>query len=299
MKPSSPQTRALLATRQFFLADLVTFELAGPNAGTKLRFTTGPVDLRCNGHTYSAGGQIGPYFNSKDNRATGHQILGLQEDSLSLDCFPGTYQLFGAGMRTAMRYGLFDGAVVTFEHCFMPLTAYGDTSRGTIRWFVGRVANIDFGRSVATFSIKSHLELLNQQFPRNLIQAGCPFNLGDASCGATVPTTTGTVASGTSTTGVILATLVGSFAAGTFDLGKITFTSGVANGLVKSMKTLAFGSPDIITLQGLIPAAPSPGDTFIVSYGCDKSLGSNGCAKFSNIARYGGFPYVPQPIVAA
>jgi hypothetical protein len=40
------------------------------------------------------------------------------------------------------------------------------------------------------------------------------------------------------------------------------------------------------------------GDAFQIYPGCDKTLSSNGCAKFANTARFWGSPYVPVPETA-
>jgi uncharacterized phage protein (TIGR02218 family) len=195
---------------------------------------------------------------------------------------------------------VFDAAEVMLERAFMP--TYGDTTRGVLRYFVGRVAEIDAGRSVATFSIKSHLELLNQKFPRNIAQPGCLNNLGDGPCGVNLASssyhTTGTISSG-STNGVLNASIVGSWAAGAFDLGTIKFTSGVLSGSAYGVKSVVYGTPAIISLIGFVPSVPAAGDAFTLNFGCNKSYtDSNGCPKFSNQARFRGFPFVPQPSAA-
>jgi hypothetical protein len=111
--------------------------------------------------------------------------------------------------------------------------------------------------------------------------------------------TTGSV-SNASTNAASLASISGSFPAGTFDLGKITFTSGANNGLSQTIRQCVFGSPNVIALVGFFPSAPAIGDSFVLNYGCNKSFSDpNGCPKFANLARFRGFPFVPQPLVAA
>jgi uncharacterized phage protein (TIGR02218 family) len=299
MKPVSPELLALLATRRFYAADLYTFQ--GGNLGANvLRYCGGDRDLAANGYAFPAGGQTGPYFDRKDNKAKGHQKIGVEVDTLVVDVIPGAATLFGAPFLQAVHAGLFDGAEMILDKAFMP--SYGDTSRGLVRWFVGRVAEIDAGRSVATFTINSHLELLNLQLPRNLYQPACVNNLGDASCGVTLSsyTTTGTASSG-STNAVIQAAVSGAagYAAGTFDTGIIAFNSGALNGLSATVQsTNVPTNPTTINLLGYFPSAPASGDSFTLAYGCDKSMGVNGCPKFSNQARYRGFRFVPQPSTA-
>ncbi|MGH6967597.1 MAG: baseplate hub protein [Stellaceae bacterium] len=297
MKPHSPELLALLATRQFFEADLYTFTLSP--GGEVLRHCGGDQDLTANGYLYPAGGQVGPYFDRKDNKAKVTSGVGVQAAQLVVDVLPGSSTVLNAPFLQAVEEGIFDAAEVTLEKAFMP--TYGDTRRGTIVYFVGRVATIDAGRSVATFSINSHLELLNLNLPRNLYQAGCINSLGDPVCAVNLASfkTTGTVISG-STVDTVNASLTGSFAAGTFDLGKVVFTSGANDGETVKVNTCTFGTPNVIALGTELSVAPSPGDTFTIYYGCNKSLTDpNGCQKFSNTARFRGFLFIPQPVTAA
>jgi uncharacterized phage protein (TIGR02218 family) len=166
--------------------------------------------------------------------------------------------------------------------------------------FVGRVAEIDAGRSVATFSVSSHLELLNLQLPRNLFQSGCVNNLGDVACGVSLASfaLSGSVTSAANSVVQLSSTTVGGQAAGYFQLGKIQFTSGGNSGLTRGVASynqttggLVFASP--------FPVAPSQGDSFRIFPGCDKTYnGANGCPKFNNVARFKGFPFVPVPETA-
>jgi len=295
MKPASLELLALLETRQFYVADLYTFTLAG---GGVLRYCSGDQTVMANGFTYSAGGTTGPYFDRQDNKAKCHWKIGVEVDTLVFDVLPGTATVLGEPFLQAVHAGQFDGAEVVLERAFMP--SYGDTSRGTIVYFVGRVAEIDAGRSIATFSVNSHLELLNLQLPRNLFQSGCVNNLGDAACGVSLASygVAGSVTSVANAANSVSATTVGGQAAGYFQLGKIRFTSGGNAGLTRSIASydqtngaLVFVSP--------FPVAPAQGDAFQIFPGCDKTYsGSNGCPKFNNVARFKGFPFVPVPETA-
>jgi uncharacterized phage protein (TIGR02218 family) len=294
VKPCSAPLKTLLATRQFYAVDLYKFILVG---GGTLRYCSGDADISYNGELYTAGAQTGPYFDRQDNKAKLHQKIGTAVDTLVFDVIPGSATVLGEPFLQGIHSGAFDGATLILHRVFMP--TYGDTSRGALRMFLGRVADIDAGRSIATFTINSNMELNNLDFPRNLWQPGCVNNLGDASCGVTLASysTTGVAAASGSTNAVINATLSG--ATGYYDLGKIVFTSGALSGVSRSIKTCAFGSPTIITLLTPFPEAPATGDQFTITAGCNKNFtDSNGCPKFSNTARYRGFDFVPQPVVA-
>lgn len=363
MKPASPGLLALLASRQFYMIDLYTFTFIN---GGVLRYAGGDADVYANGLYYPCGGAVGPYFDRQDTKAKCTQEVHISVDQLVFDVLPGAAQLFGADFITACRTGLLDGAEFMMERLYMP--TYGDTRLGTLLFFVGRCAEVDASRTIATFTINSHAEILNLNLPVNLYQSGCCNSWGDTNCGVVQSSfmTTGAVSAG-STIGTILATLAGGpYVAGTFDEGKIVFTSGALSGLGQSVKQCVFGTPDTISLIGYFPSAPAAGDTFQLFFGCDKTPGipittaalvtngsnlltevadtsgllpgqgisgyaglpsgvtvvnaytttvlmsapatagsgtkqslsffsPNGCAKFSNQARYRGFPLVPQP----
>lgn len=295
MKPHSPELRALFLTRQFYAADLWTITLA---AGTVLRYCGGDKDITANGFLYSAGGQIGPYFDRTDNKAKCHWKVGVEVDTLTVDAIPAGALVNGAPFLQCIRQGVFDAAEVMLEKAYMP--TYGDTRCGVLRYFVGRVGEIDAGRSIATFNILSHLELLNLSLPRNVVQPPCMNNLGDSMCTVNINSfkTTGTISSG-STDAVLNASLSGSFATGTFDQGKVVFSSGALSGFQATVKTCTFGTPDVITLVGPLPVTPGLGDAFAIYYGCNHSYTDvNGCPKFSNVVHFRGFSFVPQPTVA-
>jgi uncharacterized phage protein (TIGR02218 family) len=290
MKPASTALQALLASRQFSAADLYTFTLIG---GGVLCYCSGDRDITAGGHVFSA---QGPLIDRKDNKAKCHWKIGVEVDTLVFDVMPQASDLVnGQPFLAACVQGAFDGAELQLERAFM--ASYGDTSAGTVIMFVGRVAEIDFGRAVATFTINSHLELLNLQLPRNLWQPGCVNSLGDASCGVDLAGfgIAGNTAAGSSAS-VVTASLAQ--ASGYFDQGKIAFSSGANAGLTRSVKSWVTGSPGTIALLAPLPNAPAAGDVFTIYPGCDKTLGANGCAKFANTARFKGYPYVPTPDTA-
>lgn len=286
MKPASTALQNLLASRQFFAADLYTFTLIG---GSVLRYGSGDRDITAGGHLFTA---QGPRLDRKDNKAKCRWKIGVEVDTLVFDVMPqATDMVGGLPFLAACVQGAFDGAELQLERAFM--ATYGDTSVGTVIMFAGRVAEIDLGRAVATFTINSHLELLNLQLPRNLWQPGCVNSLGDASCGVNLPSfaVAGSAAAGSSAIAIAASLAQPS---NYFDQGKIAFTSGANAGLTRSVKFWAAGSPGVIGLLAPFPNVPATGDTFTIYPGCDKTLGTNGCAKFANTARFKGYPFVPS-----
>jgi uncharacterized phage protein (TIGR02218 family) len=299
MKPVSLELLNILKRRQWFLADCFTLTLSN---GTVKRYTSGDQDITLNGQVFSAGKATGPYWDTSGDKAKITVTKGSSAQTLTIDCIPGGALIGTTPFLQAMHEGLFDGATFVVDRCFMP--TFGDTRAGPIRMFAGRVAEVDAGRSIATFTINSFLELANLQLPRNIIQTSCTNSLGDASCqvdtSAGPIANAGTVVAGSTTTDVLTNSLpADQVASGAFTYGKVIFTSGANAGVSAGIQSVAGGSPQVIVLQGAVPAAPAAGDTFVASWGCDKTLGGNGCPKFANQARFRGEPFVPQPTAAA
>ena len=293
MKPITNALQTLFATRQYQYCGLYSFTLI---TGGTLNYASGDVDILWNSTTYSSGGfsGVGPYFDRTDNKAKLHQKVGVAVDTLTFDVIPGTSQIQGTGFLQAIKQGIFDGATLVYSGAYWPQGAYANpvTPTGVIDKFEGLVAEVDAGRSLATFTVNSFLDLLNQNMPRNLYQSGCVNTLYDAACTMNSNSfkEAGSASSG-STGSVINATLTG--AAGIYNLGYITFTSGVNNGLSRSVGLYTKGSPGTIALSMPFPNAPAASDTFNIFQGCDKQM-STCTNKFNNLTNFRGFPFVPE-----
>jgi uncharacterized phage protein (TIGR02218 family) len=296
MKQASPALIALLASRQFFSADLYLFSLVNGNvAETSLYYTGGDTDIIWNNITWksgSTGNNSGPFFDRKDNKAKCHWKVGVEVDTLVFDCIPGGALIGGEPFLSFVRQGGFDGAEMTLYRAFMP--TYGNTAAGTVIMFVGRVAEIDASRSLATFSVNSHLELLNLQMPVNLYQSGCPNTLFDANCTLNMASfgVPGGVAS--TSTANQFTTNSTSQQSGYFSLGQVTFDTGANSGFSRTVQSYTLGAPSTVSLISPFPSAPAIGDTFTIYPGCDKQQ-STCAAKFNNLINFRGVPYVPQP----
>lgn len=292
MKPVTAQLTALLASRQYRLAKLFTFSLA--DGVTVLRYCSGDQDITSGGNLYSCGGETGPYFEKEGSKVKGHWKIGLGSDTMTVDVLPGSASILGIPFITAVRIGLFDGADLQIDYAFMGI--YGVVDSGCqLVIFKGRVAEVGADRNIISFQINDYRELLNQSLPRELFAASCANTLYDASCTVVQATFTDTVviALAGSTQIAILANIP--HATGYFDMGKLTFTSGQMNGFTVGVSRWVAGTPGTITPTAPLPFAPTAGDTFDISAGCDRTNGAGGCLKFSNIANFRGFPYVPAP----
>jgi uncharacterized phage protein (TIGR02218 family) len=276
MLAASPAMIALLNGQQILMADLLTITLVD---GTIVRLTSADMDIISGGNT----------FTSKGTRGKTKTMIGTQVDTLDLSLFGDSTKLIGGyPVVQAAQLGVLDGAYVTLERAMMP--TWGDTSAGTIKRFAGRVADVQTGRTEAKVTVNSDLELLNVQFPRNLYQAGCIHTLYDAGCtiSRAAKKLSLTANAGTKTAFTSTGTAQ---AASYFDLGYVTFTSGLNNGLTRTVKSYA---PNSWTLMNALPNPVGAGDTFDSYPGCDKTQGT--CSgKFANLANFRGFPYIPSP----
>ena len=285
MKPASSALQGILAGPQFYMADCYSFTLVD---GTVARYTTADQDLtdQATGHVFSS---RGPFF----ERSKVKFQVGVQVDELDIVLTAGPNDVIdGVPWLSALRGGVLDGAEIQLDRAFM--ANFGDTSAGLLTIFAGRIAEVDAGRTQATIKANTHLELLTLQMPWRLFQPGCAFTLYDNRC--TLNKTSFGVAAvvGAGSTEFVANTSLDQ-AAGWASLGTVTFTSGVLANKSFTLREHDTGG----ILKPVVPFAvpPASGDTCMVYPGCDKQQAT--CrTKFSNLAHFGGFPYVPAPETA-
>jgi uncharacterized phage protein (TIGR02218 family) len=290
---------AVLATRQFFVADAYTIsggQMAANFNNVVLRYTGADRDIAFNGNTYLAGGQVGPYWDRKDNKAKLHWKASTDIDQFIVDVLPGSATVGGVPFLTAIRDGVFDGCEVEMDRLVMAVVAGVPTPPvyGFVM-FAGRIAEADAGRSFATFTINSHLELFNQNMPRDLVQTGCINTLYDINCTLLAANfqASGTVSDSNSTGSVIDTTLSTTL---TLPLGKITFDTGANAGFSRTIRAYT-PSVSIQTINPF-PTAPAAGDAFHVNGGCNKTQFT--CQViYNNFLNYRGFDFTPVPETGA
>jgi uncharacterized phage protein (TIGR02218 family) len=238
--------------------------------------------------------------------------IGIEPTELDIEVLAGADDLVGVmPFAAAVRLGLFDGATVELDRLFAPPQAAGseplDTSLGVLLWFYGRVAECEVGRSAVRVKVKSLLNLLAaQQMPRRLYQASCGHVFGDPMCGydralgtnaAGEPTGIGAVTI-TALAGSSQAQIMTSFGpvpATAYDEGTITATSGANGG---ASRTIARVSDGAVRLLKPFLSPVAAGDAFLLLPGCDHTTATCDTV-LHNLARYGGFPYIPPPEAAA
>lgn len=288
MKPASGAMISLLTTNgPFFMADLYTIKDAYGGVSTWTDFDN---DLSVGGTLYSAETLV--LTRTKTKLSTG---LDTDTMTVTLAAPPSaTIQTmspyYGMPWLMAIQKGYLDGARINVDR--MVTNDWGDTSFGSIPMFYGRVSDVDVSRGVATIKVNTDLDLLNLQLPKNLFQAGCLNTLYDGGCLAnrSAFTFSGTVGGGSTSTSIVLSGVT-TQPDGYFALGTMKFTSGTNINGVAGVRDFASG---VATLTYPLVNAPSVGDAFTITAGCDKQLTT--CTnKFSNQAHFRGFPYVPPP----
>jgi hypothetical protein len=316
MRPCSAALAAYLASNDsVVIVDLYTFALA---SGETLRYAGWTTALTLPGTAfptgslnYAATGNVAFALGPRFGRSKVTTKIGVEAAELDLDVIAGTNDLVGSfPFAAAVRLGLFDGATVELDRFFAPPNPAGggvlDTSLGCLLWFYGRVAECDVGRSKVSIKVKSLMDLLAiQQMPRRLYQASCTHVFGDAMCGynrgagknalgtATgAGATTVTAASGTTQAQLISGAAVAAY----YTEGTVTGASGANTGYSRTIANITSGTQITLFKPFLYPIALA--DTFTLLPGCDHTTATcNGT--FQNLARFGGFPYIPPPEAAA
>ncbi len=289
MKPVSPALISLFETNSFVMADLYTITLAG---GGVTYLTSADHNLAWNGATYVSTGPL-------VDRSAISQKTGLEVSQVKIDLYPVAGNvLLGLPWLEAVHLGYLDAATVTIQRAFA--ASWSSGLAGTVMMMSGRVGETTIGRSKATLEVNSWTELLTNQMPHDYYQSSCRHVLFDAKCGLQrqgfqcdvqvigAPSPIGFYAGGLS-----------SFAANWFAQGSLVVASGAAATQWRSIAASSAITPQGTYIQMATPLTVEPaiGDIIYLYPGCDKTMGT--CAgKFANLARFGGFPFIPAPEMA-
>lgn len=290
MKTASPELIAVLnASTTFLMADLYTVTLAN---GTVYRWTSADYPITIAADTWACVPDA-PVLTRGRTRV----IVGLEIDTLSITMGvgDGSFTIGSVHLPLAAADGLFDGAEVLLERLFM--VTPGNPELGTITLFFGDVSEVAPSSTSVTLTVKSKLELLSRQMPRNLFMPACTHMLFDAGCGLTRASfvTAGTVVAGLTPTATTFRTDL-TAADDYYRLGVLTWTSGANVGASCGVRAY-LNANGLTTLALTLPFVPEVGDDFEIVPGCDKALTT--CdTKFANEARFRGFPWVPAPEAA-
>ncbi|MBK3426703.1 DUF2163 domain-containing protein [Methylobacterium ajmalii] len=274
MKILSPSLAASLASG---VTTLCQCWIVTRTDGLRLGFTDHDEDLVVDGVTCSA-----------ESGATGtavEQGTGLSADSLEIVGALTSGRL----AESELARGLFDGAAVAVWRV--------DWANPDDRVLIlsGTVGEVSRGPTAFTAEVRGLADRLNQ--PRGRVyQRSCDALLGDARCGvdagAAAIRGAGTVATVRSARSVTASGL-SAYVSRWFEAGRLVWTSGANAGAAVEVRAHGLaGGLASLDLWEPMPAPISPGDTFQVTAGCDKSLAS--CRdKFANVLNFRGFPDLP------
>lgn len=282
MKTASSELVALLNSGVFVRADLWTITL---NGGGVVRWTGHDQDIFANGQWFFSGPNI---TRGSIGEKRGVEVAELQVtiDAIDSDTINGVPVI-----RFISQHGM-DGASIKLERAYAPNWANAVT--GTVIRFAGKVTSVDpIIGGTAELTVSSWLVLLNTNMPRNHFQVGCMRTLYDTGCGVNPASfsASGTVSTGGA--GFFGSDLTG--VEGRYSQGRVLFTSGPNTGISRTVKFNA--SDGTFLLVRTLPAPAETSDTFTAYAGCD--LAKATCeAKFSNLARFKGTPFVPVPTTA-
>lgn len=158
----------------------------------------------------------------------------------------------------------------------------------------GTLGEVKRAGTAFTAEVRGISERLNQDSGR-LYTASCSVDLGDGRCAIDLssPTFRGSGAVGAlAGTSSFSASGFDAYVDGWFTAGKITFTGGANAGTAVEVKSHRNHAGATFSLWQAMPEPISPGDTFIVTAGCDKRFAT--CHdRFNNIVNFRGFPHVP------
>ena len=270
---------ALFASRApLEMADLYTLTLAD---GQVLRWSGGDRQITANSQTWV----LGPGLRRDMLRWT----VGLEVDSVSVQITDNLGTLLqGQALMPFIAAGGLNEARVRIDRAFWTL---GDTQpRGLLEWFGGRVSEIpEVTRFGATITVVSDLELLDVMVPRDVYQASCLNTVFDSACGLAKAafTSTGNATGASNAARTAFPHSLG--ANSSYDLGVVTFSTGANAGLSRTVKQNGTGQMEVALPW---PRAVANGDVFTARYGCDGRQAT--ClARFNNLARFRGQPYIP------
>jgi uncharacterized phage protein (TIGR02218 family) len=276
------------------------FTLTATN-GDVLRFTDFDGDVTIGGNTYSGTGNIVP------ERGPTKTSVGFDVDEMTLDFLIGEDEsanipivLNGLTLQQLVTCRFLDKAEVLVTRLFWGGTPGLIPPWAPVHKFGGTIAKAtENTRTKVAFDVQSHMQKLQRQIPQTVMQPSCGYShYGDERCGVSMAAfQVACVIAGGGSSVLLKAAALGVHQPDEyFDKGFVIFTSGQNKGLAQAVKQST--QADGLILVAPMIFTPQIGDTFYAVPGCDLTQGAGGCAKFSNLARYGGYPFVPAPEAA-
>lgn len=245
--------------------------------GTRQGFTDHDRDLSFNGVTYEAAAG----FTASDLK----DVIGLSVDNLEVSGAVSSGRL----SEEELASGRYDDAKVEIFRVNWQDTAQRLLMRS------GSIGEVRRDGTAFFAEIRGLAHYLQQPMGR-LFQYTCDAAVGDRRCGVDLTAATfrgsGAVVSVRDARRLTVAGL-DSFATNWFSRGLVSFTSGAAAGQSVEVKSHSVsGSVVTLELWTAVCPPPLPGQTFVVTAGCDKHFGTCS-AKYGNAVNYRGFPFMP------
>jgi hypothetical protein len=285
---------------EYVYVDCYTFGL-NDNV-TKLRYSGTNMPVVVNGHTFN----LGPPIQDEGVQST----RGVSSSKVDLTILGGDGRATVNGLDILdfiEGFGL-DNAGARIDRAFAASwdDFYTNGPVGSYIRFAGTVGEIkELGQTQAVVTINSFMDVLDTQFPAETYGTSCLNTFGDANCGVDKAALAKTGA----VTGLVTEDPTAWFNTNLTDadnfwtLGTITFTSGVNEGLLRSIKTY-FNTGGVTRVTSPLPAPPGIGDTFSIEPGCLLSVAA--CQGWDNPPfgpkptlpfnqRFRGTPFIPPP----
>jgi uncharacterized phage protein (TIGR02218 family) len=221
-------------------------------------------------------------------------VIGLEVSELELKLIGDANTTINSAPFTKFALdGGFDGATIEVSRHFS--SAWDEPAAGNLKMFVGRVGPVTVTGSEVVISLKSMIELLDVQMPRNIYSASCSRTLYDEGCGIVAASFTAVATSLANSTRFTIHT-DSNVPTGYYALGTITGNTGQNVGITRTVKKFTHEGDNegdfVVALP--FPYAPETGDTFDVKPGCDKLMTTCN-STFNNLLNFRGFPFIPAP----
>lgn len=244
--------------------------------GIMMYLTTADFDFTYAGHSYLSGVL-------SLERSEISCSVGVDVDDVTITMYPDELDLlFEIPAVQFAKNGGFDQAYVTIKRARQSYV---------VHLFEGVISDVSQDRTRIDLTVSSSTLFFNTLMPRNQYLASCGNTLFDPVCGLGKAGYTNSYSIYTGSTNRQLKTVIIIPTVGYYDLGTITFTSGLNVGASRTINSCVSNN---IYLSYKLDNVPQVGDTFDVSPGCDKRLTT--CKNvFYNETRFRGFPFIPTP----
>lgn len=280
---SAPGALAVLlnsvASTQLRMVDLYGITT---RSGSVLQYSAGDEEVQLGTSVWT----LGPILRRGRTRLTGT----IEVDTLNVTISaPPSIQINGVPMMHFITAGGLDDARVVLWRVFS--AGPGMPWVGALHMFGGLVGEVKGGRHEKKLSVRSDLDLLNANVPRNVYQPACLNNIYDPRCGVSrgtfqVEAVATTVSDPVQTT---FGHNQGSVAADLWTLGELVFLTGANTGV---RRTVSAHDQGTLTVIEPWPFPVAIGDRFNIWPGCDRTRGT--CiSKFNNLGRFRGMPFIP------